>query len=229
MQLSSPKKLHKLDRPREKLIKLGADALTEHELLQVIIGSGSKEKHVGLLAEEVLQILHQENSLGSKHAFTSDIQALLQVKGLSVAKASAVMAALEFGFRFSSNKKTIIEIEEVLSLVWEYSRYRQEHLISLSLDGANRLIAKRVVTVGTLSQTLIHPREVFSDPIADRAAGIILAHNHPSGEVEPSKDDIKVTSTLLKAAKILGIRLIDHIIFDADSRYYSFSENNLIR
>lgn len=220
MQLSSPKNLPKLDRPREKLIRLSPATLTDIELMQVVIGSGVKDHHVAEIAAEVIKTINSRGQL------ELSINQLLQIKGLSEAKATAILASIEFAKRYHATGEFVVDDpEKVIPLVAEYSYARQEHLISITLDGAHRVIAKRLVTVGTLNNTLIHPREVFADAIADRAAAIILIHNHPSGICEPSEDDIKVTRSIREAGNILGIELWDHLIITKQNGWYSMSRN----
>jgi DNA repair protein RadC len=115
----------------------------------------------------------------------------------------------------------------VLPLIRHYADRRQEHFLCVSLNGANEIIATRVVSVGLVNKTQVHPREVFADPITDRASAVIVAHNHPSGSLEPSKEDIDITGQLRSAGEILGIRLLDHVIFNSKG-YYSFLEKGLI-
>lgn len=216
MQLSSPKNLPKLDRPREKLIRLSPSTLTDLELMQIIIGSGVKGHHVAEIAAEVIKVINSRGQL------ELSISQLLAIKGLSEAKASTILAAIEFAKRYQAVGEFIIDDpEKVIPLVSEYAFARQEHLICITLDGAYRIIAKRLVTVGTLSNTLIHPREIFADAIVDRAAAIILVHNHPSGICEPSEDDLNVTKTIREAGNILGIEVWDHLIITKQNGWYS--------
>lgn len=220
MQLSSPKNLPKLDRPREKLIRVGAPSLTDLELVQVILGSGVKGMHVAQIAAEVIKVINSRGQL--------DLNAnqLMRVKGLSIAKVTAILAAIEFAKRYQATSEFIIDDpEKVIPLVSEYAFARQEHLVCITLDGARRVIARRLITVGTLNNTLIHPREVFADAIVDRAASIILVHNHPSGICEPSEDDIKVTNVIKTAGNILGIELVDHLIITKQNRWCSIYKN----
>lgn len=220
MKLSSPKNLPKLDRPREKLIRLSPSSLTDLELIQVIIGSGVRGSHVAQIAVEVMKVINARGQL------ELSINQLIQIKGLSIAKASTILAAIEFAKRYQSTGEFIIDDpEKIIPLVAEYSYAKQEHLICITLDGAHRVIAKRLITVGTLSNTLIHPREVFADAIVDRAAAIILVHNHPSGICEPSEDDIQVTKKIHEAGNILGIELWDHLIITKQNGWYSMSRN----
>ncbi|MBN2536432.1 MAG: DNA repair protein RadC [Spirochaetales bacterium] len=205
------------DRPRERLSLLGPAYLTDKELLSVLIGSGIRGKGVGALAEEVLHLLDITN-------YKIDFRALKQVTGLGTARAALISAAMEFCRRiYRPAHYKIAFPRDVLPVVRHYSERRQEHFLCLSLNGAQEVLAKRVVSVGLLNKTMVHPREVFADPITDRAASIICAHNHPSRNVYPSQEDRDVTFMLKKAGDILGIKLLDHVIF-SDKDYFSFQE-----
>jgi DNA repair protein RadC len=182
----------------------GAAALSDLELLQIIIGSGNKKANVSYLAGEVCRLLRQQSLEPDK---------LLKIKGLSTAKVTAVMAAMELGKRLSNDPEPIIsDPSDIIPLVAEYAHKKQEHLLVFTLDGAGHLLARRLISIGTLTNTLVHPREVFADAITDRAAAIILAHNHPSGDATPSKEDKQVTKLLVPVGDILGISVQDHII-----------------
>ncbi|MEA3421459.1 MAG: DNA repair protein RadC, partial [Acidobacteriota bacterium] len=124
-------------------------------------------------------------------------------------------------------EKKITGPQDIVSLVEDLRKKKQEHFVTLTLDGAHNLIKKRTVFIGTLNQSLVHPREVFADAISDRAAAVILIHNHPSGNVEPSDLDISLTKRLIKAGELLGIEVLDHIIIGKD-KYSSFKEIKLI-
>lgn len=198
------------DRPREKLIASGAKKLSNVELLQVIIGSGVK-------GADVTQISKKINKLLDVQGYSLTIEQLTSIKGVSDATASKLVALFELSSRKLKTETTITGTDDAAKLVPELREAKQEHLVVLSLDGANRLVAKRTVSIGTLNASLAHPREVFADPISDRAASIILIHNHPSGELKPSKADINVTDRLREAGKLLGIDLIDHLIIGKNS------------
>ncbi len=201
---------HPLDRPREKLARYGTARLSDLELLMAIIGSGNKQADVGKIAREVLKIVRQK---GGDVSYDD----LRGVVGLGEAKIPVIVASLELARRYLlDSDQPIIDIpEKAVELLADIRDKKQEYFVCLTLDGANRLIAKRVVTIGTLTASLVHPREVFADAIADRAAGIIgiiVAHNHPSGSLEASQADKDVTNRLAEAGKLLGITLNDHII-----------------
>ncbi len=208
----------KSDRPREKLQLKGAAALSDLELLAVLLGSGTKKHDVMTLANNILKVIDQSGG-------TADVNALQQIEGVGSAKAALITAALEFARRRIRPEGTKISSPaEVLPLISHFADRKQEHFICLSLNGANEVITSRVVSVGLVNKTQVHPREVFADPITDRASSIIVAHNHPAGTLAPSREDIEITKQLKSAGETLGIRLLDHIIFNHKG-YFSFQEN----
>lgn len=194
-------------RPREKLQARGAEALSDYELLMAIIGSGTQYADVTKLAREVQKLLKEK---GSELAYED----LLSVKSLGPAKATNIMAGFELWRRqFEVSDRPIIDSpEKAVEQLSDIRDKKQEYFVCLALDGANRLIAKRIITIGTLTSSLVHPREVFADAITDRAASIIVAHNHPSGTLTASSADSEVTQRLEEAGAVLGIKLVDHLI-----------------
>ncbi len=199
-------------RPREKLQARGAEALSDYELLMAIIGSGTQYADVTKLAREVQKLLKEK---GSELSYED----LLSVKSLGPAKATNIMAGFELWRRqFEVSERPIIDSpEKAVEQLSDIRDKKQEYFVCLTLDGANRRIAKRVITIGTLTASLVHPREVFADAITDRAASIIVAHNHPSGNTEPSQADRDVTERLKEAGLILGVQLADHLIITGKS------------
>ncbi|OYW84919.1 hypothetical protein B7Z17_03240 [Candidatus Saccharibacteria bacterium 32-49-10] len=195
------------ERPREKMQKYGAGKLSDLELLMAIIGSGSGAADVTKIARDLKKLIAKK---GSELTFED----LMGVKGMALAKTTQFMAAFELWRRqFEVSERPIIDSpEKAVAQLADIRDKKQEYFVCLTLDGANRLIAKRVITIGTLTASLVHPREVFADAITDRAASIIVAHNHPSGNLEPSQADRDVTTRLRSAGELLGIDLIDHII-----------------
>ena len=198
---------YKEDRPREKLAKSGAGRLSDLELLMAIIGSGNAKADVGVIARRVLRLLREKDG----ELVYSDLRGVV---GLGGAKIPVILASLELAKRYlvDSDRPVVDSPEKAVTLLTNIRDKKQEHFVCLTLDGANRLIARRVITIGTLTASLVHPREVFADAITDRAAGIIVAHNHPSGSLEISQADRDVTDRLTEAGKLLGISLIDHIV-----------------
>ncbi len=197
----------KADRPREKLARYGAERLSDLELLMAIIGSGNARADVGVIARRVLGLLREKDG----ELVYSDLRSVV---GLGEAKIPVILASLELAKRYlvDSDRPVVDSPEKAVALLADIRDKKQEHFVCLTLDGANRLIVQRVVTIGTLTASLVHPREVFADAITDRAAGIIVAHNHPSGSLEISQADRDVTDRLTEAGKLLGITLIDHIV-----------------
>ncbi len=202
----------KADRPREKLACHGAERLSDLELLMAIIGSGNAKADVGVIARRVLRLLREKDG----ELVYSDLRSVV---GLGEAKIPVILASLELAKRYlvDSDRPVVDSPEKAVALLANIRDKKQEYFVCLTLDGANRLIAQRVVTIGTLTASLVHPREVFADAITDRAAGIIVAHNHPSGSLEISQADRDVTDRLTEAGKLLGITLVDHIVVTKDS------------
>jgi len=215
------KELYKDDKPREKLVKKGVEALKNDELLSVLIGSGIKGKDVRKLSREIVAMM--DSSFDSL-----SLEKLLNIHGLGVAKASQIISALELAKRYTSQtNKKITSAQDVYNELKVFSTKQQEYFLCITLDGASHIINTRTVFIGTLNQSLVHPREVFADAIADRAAGIIIAHNHPSGTLSASRADIGVTQRLEEVAKLVGIELLDHVILAKDG-FYSFSDDGLL-
>ena len=194
-------------RPRERLAAKGAAALSDYELLMAIIGSGNAQADVTKIARDLRKLVSEK---GSELTYED----LLTVKSLGPAKATQLMAGFELWRRqFEVPDRPIIDSpEKAVAQLADIRDKKQEYFVCLTLDGANRLISKRVITIGTLTSSLVHPREVYADAITDRAASIIVAHNHPSGDLTPSRADQDITTRLKEAGAILGIELIDHII-----------------
>jgi len=200
------KDLEDINRPREKLIAKGAAALSDMELLAALLGSGTRGMGVLELASTILSQLEQRLD-------RADVPTLRKITGVGQAKACQIVAALELARRHLAGEKAPIrEAKDALPFLQQIRDKRQEYFVCLSLDGANEVIESRVVTVGLLNTNQVHPREVFVHPIADRAASVILAHNHPSGTLAASAEDISLTKRLLKAGEILGITVLDHLI-----------------
>ena len=215
------KEIPEYDRPREKLRAKGAAALSDEELVQVILGRGVEGHDVRSMSKEIAGII-QEKKTGLTEA---DLTA---IPGMGPAKAYQLLAAFELARRHLIKGTTkITKAEDVLPLLTDIASKQQEYFVCISLNGANEVIEKRVVTIGLLNHSQVHPREVFADVIADRAAAVIFAHNHPSGELNPSDADLKIHEQLIQAAKILGIRVLDQVIVTRKG-YCSFQELGLI-
>ncbi len=220
--MKSVKDLPQSDRPREKLLKRGAAHLSDEELLAVILGKGTKKTNVLTLARLIIKEIDEKGLDLSAHD-------LLNIDGIGQAKAALVEAAFELVRRRIKPEGVKIEDpKDVLPLVRHYCGRKQEHFICVSLNGANEVLNVRVVTIGLIDRSHVHPREVFADVIAERASSVIVAHNHPEGPLTPSPEDHAVTQRLNEAANILGIRLLDHIIFNQKD-YYSFNDEDSLQ
>ena len=207
--------------PREKLMERGAKGLWDAELLAIILGSGVRGHSVYDIAYQLADLLDREWR-------DIDYTKIKDIPGIGEAKALGIIAALEFvRRRVSPAGVRINHPEEVYPLIKHYAQKKQEQLIGITLNGAHEVMEVRVITTGLINKTQVHPREVFADAIAERACSIIIAHNHPSGNVEPSSDDMEVTQRIKKAGNILGIPLLDHIVFSLTDNY-SFAKNDLL-
>ncbi|MHC1626194.1 MAG: RadC family protein [Methanoculleaceae archaeon] len=204
--MSSFKNIPQIDRPREKIVRVGAQALSDTELIAAIIGGGTRNRDVLKLATDIIR--KTEGKLTE-----ATYETLTAIPGVGEARACQLLAAIELGRRqLAGTHVKISKPEDVLPFLQEIRNKKQEYFLCISLNGAGEVIESRVVTVGLLNFSPIHPREVFADPIGDRAASVILAHNHPSGTLEPSSQDIEITRRLVEAGNLLGIRVHDHII-----------------
>jgi DNA repair protein RadC len=210
-------KLRREDKPREKLLYKGVESLKAYELLAILLGSGTKGKDVLKLSKEIVKLLEEGLEKLS-------LEKLTNIHGLGNVKAMQILAAIELSRRYLVKENIkISNAKDAYMQLLEYVPKKQEHFVLFTLDGAHCLIEKRVVFVGTLNSSLVHPREVFAHAIADRAASIIIAHNHPSGQCFPSVADRQATQRLKETSEVIGIELLDHLIVTADG-YYSFDE-----
>jgi len=205
------------DRPREKLLRKGAAALSDQELLAVLLGRGTQGMDVMTLAGKLAGVIDEKG-------LTVRAEDLTQYEGVGDAKAALILAALEFARRRIKPEGTKIETPaDLLPHVRHYADRKQEHFLCASINGANEILNIRVVSIGLIDRTPVHPREVFAEALADRASAIIVAHNHPAGGLEPSASDIEMTTQLKAAGVVMGITLLDHIIFNRGG-YFSFLE-----
>jgi DNA repair protein RadC len=205
------------DRPREKLLRKGAASLSDQELLAVLIGKGSPGMDVMQLAGKLAKVVDEKGL----HVRAEDLS---EFDGMGDAKATLIIASLEFARRrIKPEGAKISTPADLLPHVRHFADRKQEHFICASINGANEVLNIRVVSIGLIDRTPVHPREVFADALLDRAAAIIVAHNHPAGSLEPSPFDIEATKQLKTAGIVLGIALVDHIIFNARG-YFSFLE-----
>jgi len=206
------------DRPREKLLAKGAAALSDQELLAVLLGSGSTSIDVMTLAEKLTTVVDEKG-------LSLRAEDLKQFGAVGDAKATLILAAIEFARRRIKPEGTRIETPaEILPLVRHYADRKQEHFLCATVNGANEVLNVRVISIGLIDRSPVHPREVFADAVTDRASGIIVAHNHPAGGLDPSPADVEITRQLKQAGEIVGIVLLDHIIFNR-TNYFSFLES----
>lgn len=208
----------KHDRPRERLLAKGAESLSDQELLAVLLGKGTPRMDVMTLAAKLVRVI-DEKGLGVR------ADDLTGFEGIGEAKATLLLAAIEFARRRIKPAGVKIETPaDVLPLIRHFADRKQEHFIATTVNGANEVLNVRVISIGLIDRSPVHPREVFADAVAERASGVIVAHNHPSGSLEPSPADIHATKQLKEAGKWVGIELLDHIIFNRLG-YFSFLES----
>lgn len=202
------KDIPKFDRPREKMEKYGPGKLTDAEVLAILLRTGAKDLNVLKLAQKILHKFKNEKFIDVT------IDELKTVHGLGTAKACEIVACFELGRRMLKGKKSAILLspKDVWERMEDIRGSKKEHFVVFYLDSRNQEIQREIISVGTLNESLVHPREVFEGAIKHNAAGIILAHNHPSGDTDPSEADIEITKKLIHAGKILDIRVIDHVI-----------------
>jgi DNA repair protein RadC len=210
-----------MDRPREKLLSKGARALSDQELLAVLLGKGTAGMDVMALAGRLARLIDAKGL----EVTASD---LMRFEGVGDAKSTLILAAIEFARRRIKPEGAKIETPaDLLPHVRHYADRKQEHFLCASINGANEILNVRVVSIGLVDRTPVHPREVFADALTDRASAIIVAHNHPSGGVEPSPNDVAITAQLKAAGAVVGIELLDHIIFNRTD-YFSFLEQGTL-
>ena len=203
--------------PREKLKRFGTEQLSDLELLRIVIGSGNQQASAEQIAKRLLKLLKERGD-------TITYQEVLNIPGMGPSKTCEIVALFELGRRYllPPDRPVITSSDDAIKQLEFLRDKKQEYFVVLTLDGANRLIDNAVIFQGTLNQSIIHPREIFAKAIEDRAAAIIVAHNHPSGSLEPSADDEEVTEKLVQAGHLLGIDVLDHLIV-AKSGYRSMN------
>ena len=201
------------ERPRERLLKLGSEALSSQEILALILGRGIKGESVIVTAQKLLSKFGNLKNLAS-----ASVEELTQVNGIGPAKAAQIKASFELGRRLDdssseSPKITVKSPEDAIKAASNQLKgKKKEHFLVLCLDTRNHLINTHKVSIGSLDCSIAHPREVFKEAISSCAASVIFMHNHPSGDPTPSEDDIKITKRLVEAGEIIGIEVLDHII-----------------
>ncbi len=219
----SLKNIHKIEQPREKLEKYGAEKLSSAELLAILLRTGPKGTGVLDLSKKILKQF-PENKLANAN-FTD----LKNIHGIGPAKACEIVAMFELGRRLLQDKQAalILSPREVWEQLKDVRNSKKEHFLVFFLNTQNQEIQREIISVGTLNASLIHPREVFEPAIKHLAAHVILAHNHPSGSLEPSNEDLAVTKRLCASGRLLGIEVLDHVIVTSGG-HASFKEQNLL-
>jgi len=217
------KDLPRVDRPREKLLKYGSDKLSTTELLAILLRTGIKGKNVVELSNQILKLF------GTQSLQDITIADLKKIKGLGNVKAAEIIAAIALGKRLLVEKVPMkaINPESVFEALKDIRHLKKEHFIAFFLDTKNVEIERETISIGTLNASLVHPREVFEPAIRVCAASVIIAHNHPSGDVTPSHEDMQITKKLVDAGSLLDIHILDHIIVSAHT-YMSFKEKGLL-
>lgn len=214
-----------LERPRERLIKDGVEKLSNEDLLSILIGNGTKgnsAKDLSLMVLDKIKSIDKASNL--------NYHVLMQIRGLGLAKACTILAAIELGKRVNIENNSISgEIINSADIVFNYFKHiflgeKQEYFYCLYLDSKKHVISNKLLFKGTLNKSIVHPREVFKEAYLLSASSIICVHNHPSGAVTPSKDDIDLTNQLSSIGYIMGIKLVDHVIIGSNM-YYSFLED----
>jgi len=220
------KDLPREERPRERLVELGAEVLSVQELMQIILGRGIAGESVILSAQNLFSRFGSLQKLAD-----ASIDELTSIKGIGVAKAAQIKAVFEIGRRLSTQvlpykSKELTDPKKVYQMIKSRLKdYHKEHFYIIALNSRNYSIAE--VSIGSLNASVVHPREVFAEAIKNNAASVIFVHNHPSGDPEPSEDDLATTKQLTEAGKILDIEVTDHIIITKNT-YFSFKDGNLI-
>ena len=216
-------------RPREKLLQYGASALSDIELLAILLRTGTTSKSVLHLAEDVLAQYKDKGLAAIMHISPQEIAS---IHGIGLAKAATVVAAVELGRWLSERAARTLEKvegpEDVARYVIPSLRFEQkEHFLAMFLDIRNRILALSTISVGSLTSSIAHPREVFREAIRYSAASVILVHNHPSGDPAPSREDIQLTKQMMKAGEIMGIPVLDHVVVAGDN-FVSLKEANCL-
>lgn len=223
------KEMPTVERPQEKLLYRGVSSLSNSELLALVIRTGTSSKSSIQLAEDVLS--YAFNNIGSLGR--AEVQELTNIDGIGEAKACSIVASMELAKRMyidnASHKRIVLrDCTDVVNLLMEEMLFeKRELLMALLLNVKGEVESKEIISIGELSATNVHPREVLSPAIRKGAAAIVIAHNHPSGDPTPSDEDILATRRLLEAAKIVGINLVDHVII-GNGRYTSLKAEGVI-
>lgn len=211
--------------PREKLRVKGSQFLKDYELLAILLNTGYKGKNVLTLSKDIL------NKYTVSELFKLDLKQLEKIKGIGKAKSTLLLATFELARRVLEKKNPlnppISKPADVLPLLRDIRGKKKEYFVGIYLNSCNQIICQEEISIGTLDASLVHPREVFEPAIQKGASGIILVHNHPSGNPHPSKQDIEVTLRIKQAGELMGIEIIDHLIISQQS-FFSMKEENII-
>ena len=219
------KDIEEEDRPRERLINKGVEVLSNEELLAIIIKTGTKENSAKELSSIIINKLE-----GIKNLSNINFQQLEKIKGIGKAKACEIIDSIELGKRINRTINTLNNVKlNKTSKVFEYykelfNNKQQEHFYCVYLDNSKKIIKDKLLFIGTINYSTVHPREIFKEAYLLSASSIICIHNHPTGNVLPSKQDLELTKNLIEVGKLLGIQILDHIIIGKNN-YYSFLEN----
>ena len=210
------------ERPREKMVEKGATNLKDKELLAILFRIGRKGKSAIEVADEVLK------KYPMKQLLKMGLDDLTKIDGIDIAKACALLSAFEITKRAmeveDNNLPTLLSAKDAVAQLQELRNAKKEHFVVLYLNARNQLVHKETISVGTINASIVHPREVFKPAIEHLSVGVIIAHNHPSGETEPSEEDLKLTNRLKEAGKLMGIEIIDHVIITKDN-FKSIKDN----
>ena len=220
------KDLPKVERPRERLISKGRENLKDEELLAILLRTGREGKNVLDLARQIL------NKYSKKRLLKLKYEDLIKIKGIDSAKACTILAAVELVKRaLEIGEETLPIIRSTKDVIAQavYMRDKsREHLMAIYLNARNEMVwKKQSIFIGTLNANIVHPREIFAEALRQNAASVILVHNHPSGDPEPSQDDLEITKRIIEAGKIMGIDVLDHVII-TKNKVFSFKENKMI-
>ncbi len=217
------------DRPREKLMLKGADTLSNAELLAILINNGTVEKSAVELCKELMQLCNNNLQRLGTMQYQEIVQ--LKIKGLGPAKAVSIVAALELGLRRNmgeQKKEAITSSKDIAAYLKAQLQFKtSEVFLVIFLNQSNKILHQEIISQGGISSTVVDPRIIFKKALEYNSAAIILCHNHPSGSLKPSKEDIAVTNKLKEAAKLLDLKILDHLIVSNEG-YFSFSDENLM-
>ena len=222
------KELPEEDRPRERLMQYGVENLSNEELLAILLKTGTKSKSAKDLASTLLASFKNINNLDNVN-----YKMLSNINGIGIAKACTIVTAIELGKRVKNtvNKLNNIQLKDS-DTVFKYfnsifNNKKQEHFYCIYLDNKKMIIETKLLFIGTVNQSIVHPREVYKEAISLSASAIICVHNHPSGIVDPSRDDIELTKRLIEIGYLMGIKIVDHLII-GHNNYFSFADEGMI-